>query len=133
MTWRRIKLYLVGFGLGVVLCLIIFRGRDLTGCSPERRVTALISKAKKINVDSTLLCKLQCEGVTVDMIRDSILSGDVDFGKSRPQKEPAHEYFVTFSMKGQPVEMYFETHMKDSVVTILMVRPEPDGTNCGCR
>jgi hypothetical protein len=132
MTWRRIKLYMIGFGLGIILCLILFRGRDLTACTPGRRVTMLISKSKELTADSMLLCKMKCEGISLDDVRSAILQGEVDFGRSQPQKEPAHEYFVTTNIKGKKLEMYFAANMIDSTVAILQVNPPLNGQPCGC-
>lgn len=133
MTWRRIKLYLVGFGMGLLLCLILFRGRDLTGCTPTHRVTALISASRSLTADSSLLCKMKCEGFTLDDVRKAVLTGDVDFGRSEPRKEPAHEYFIRLTVKGKPLEMYFATNMQDSTVKLLSVNPPLKGENCGCK
>jgi hypothetical protein len=131
MTWRRVKLYMIGFGMGLLLCLVLFRGRDLTACTPQRRVTMLISKAKTLDADSTLLCKMKCEGITLDDIRKEIVTGEVDFDKSQPRKEPNHEYYVKLSVKGRPLEMYFSTNMTDSTVTLLKVNPPMK--DCGCK
>lgn len=133
MTWRRIKLYLIGFGLGLMLCIVLFRGRDLTGCTPTRRVTTLISKAKTLDADSSLLCKMKCEGISLDDVRKAIVKGDVDFEKSEPRKEPAHEYLVNVNVKGKQLGMYFATNMTDSTVTLLLVNPPLNGDSCGCK
>ena len=130
---RRIRLYLVGFGLGVIICLIMFRGRDITGCTPTRRVTTMIAATKRLEIDSTMLCKLKCEGIPVDTLRKAVLAGDVDFDASKPRKEPAHEYLVKVNVKGKPMSMYFSTNMADSTVKLLIVDPPLNGENCGCK
>ena len=139
MTWgRRIKLYLIGFGIGIFICwLMFFRegNRDLSGWLPGSRVLKYIALCKKIEADSALSCRMKCAGITDAEIRKATLTGDVDFGKSNTKKEPNHEYDVKLTVKGQALEFYFATNMmdKDSVVHILQIYPPLDGAKCGCK
>ena len=134
MTWgRRLKLYLIGFGIGLIICFILFRNRGCGNWMPGPRVTSFISFSKRINADSSLLCKLSCEGISVDDIRKAAPAGTVDFGKSNAQKEPAHEYDVTMTIKGKKLEFYIAENMNDSTAQILLVTPMPDGEKCGCK
>lgn len=137
MTWgRRIKLYLIGFGIGIFICwLMFFRngGRDLSGWLPGSRVMKFIGLSKKMDADSSMLCKLKCNGISIDDIRKATVDGDVDFSKSQTDKQPDHEYDVKMKIKGTEMEFYFSTNMKDSTVKILQVYPPLDGSKCGCK
>jgi hypothetical protein len=137
MTWgRRIKLYLIGFGIGIFICwLMFFRngGRDISGWLPGSRVLKFIALSKKLDADSSMLCKLKCAGISTDDIRKATVTGDVDFGKSQTDKEPDHEYDVKLTVKGKALEFYFSTNMKDSTAKILQVYPPLDGSKCGCK
>ena len=137
MTWgRRIKLYMIGFGIGIFVCWIMFfrnGGRDLTGFFPGPRVLKFISFSKKLDADSSLLCKLKCAGISIDDIRKSTVTGDVDFAKSNTHKEPNHEYDVKLTLKGNQMEFYFSFNQEDSTAKILQVYPPLDGSKCGCK
>jgi hypothetical protein len=137
MKWgRRIRLYLIGFGIGLFIVWLLFLrngGRDYGGWLPSSRVTKLIFLAKQINADSTLVCRLKCEGITLEDIRKAAPEGEVDFDKSQPRKEPHHEYDVKMTVKGKTLDVYFETNMTDSIVKVLLVDPLPDGAKCGCK
>ncbi|MSP69622.1 MAG: DUF4258 domain-containing protein [Bacteroidetes bacterium] len=134
MTWgRRIKLYLIGFGLGCVICFVLFRNRDLSAFLPGPRVLKFISLAKKIDADSTLLCKLKCAGISIEDIRNAAATGDVDFDKSNTHKEPHHEYDMNLIVKGQQLEFYFSANMVDSTAQLLKIYPALDGSKCGCK
>ena len=134
MTWgRRLKLYLIGFGIGLVICFILFRNRNLSDWFPSSHVKNFISLSKKIDADSSLLCKLKCEGISMEDIRKASVDGDVDFGKSNTSKEPAHEYDVTMTLKGKKLEFYIAENMNDSTAKILMVNPPLNGESCGCK
>jgi hypothetical protein len=135
-TWgRRIKFYLVGFTLGLLLCWILFfrhNDRDTTGWTPQSRVLKFIEKSREINADSSMLCKLKCNGITLDSIRKACFTGDVDFGKSQTKKEPEHEYEVNLKINGKDVQFYLGANMNDSTVRIIYVNPVMDGAKCGC-
>lgn len=137
MTWgRRIRLYLVGFGLGLIIVWIMFYkngNRDLSSWFPSNRVLRFISFSKKINADSILLCRLKCEGISLDDIRKASTSGNVHFDKSETHKEPAHEYDVTMTVKGKALEIYLAENTDDSTSTIIHVYPESIGAKCDCK
>lgn len=137
MKWgRRVKLYLIGFGLGILICWFMFfrnGNRDLSGWLPGSRVLKFIALSKTLDADSSLMCKLKCEGITMDDIRKSTVNGDVDFGKSQTDKQPNHEYDVKLTLKGKEMEFYFSTNVKDSTARILQVYPPLDGSKCGCK
>lgn len=139
MKWgRRIKLYLFGFGLGLIMCwLLFFRNgetRDIGGWTPNSRVTKFIEKAKKLEADSSLICKLNCEGITMEEIRKTIgATGEVNFDKSQAQKEPCHEYDIQATVKGKTLEFYFAACTEDSTAKLLYVNPPVSGDKCGCK
>jgi hypothetical protein len=137
MTWgRRVRLYLFGFGIGLLICWVVFiknGNRDLTGWFPGSRVTKFITLSKKLDADSSLICKLKCNGISLDDIRKATATGDVDFGKSNVNKDPDHEYDVKMTVKGKTLEIYFSENMRDSTAKILQVYPPLDGSNCNCK
>ncbi|CAN5142438.1 hypothetical protein BH09BAC5_BH09BAC5_26250 [soil metagenome] len=137
MNWgRRIRLYLVGFGIGIFICWMMFfrnGGRDLSGWLPGSRVLKFIGLSRSISADSALLCKMKCEGISTEDIRKATIDGDVDFSKSQTDKVPDKEYDVKLKVKGKDLEFYFSTNMKDSTVKILQIYPPLDGTKCDCK
>lgn len=119
MTWRRIKLYLIGVGLGLILSLILLRGRTFDACSPAGRVTEQVSGIKTFEVDSTLMAKMNSVNLPVDTLRSRLAHGDVDFGRSQAQKEPCHEYLIGFDHSGKHLEAYISVCIADSTATLL--------------
>ena len=96
-------------------------------------MTSFIQKAKKLDADSSLICKLNCEGMTLEDVRKSAGAGEVDFDKSQAQKEPCHEYDIKVTIKGKPMEFYFAACMTDSTAKLLYVNPPLSGDKCGCK
>lgn len=119
MTWRRIKLYLIGVGLGLILCLIMFRGRTFDACSPTGRVTEQVSRIKTFEIDSTLTAEMNAANLSVDTLRARLATGDVDFDRSQAQKEPCKEYLIEFNHAGKQLEAYVKVCIADSTATLL--------------
>ncbi len=119
MTWRRIKLYLIGVGLGLILCLLLFKGRTFDACSPAGRVTEQVSLMKNYSIDSVLLAKMDKINLPVDSLRVRLANGNVDFDRSQAQKEPCHEYLIGFDHAGKHLEAYVSVCVADSTATLL--------------
>lgn len=119
MTWRRIKLYLIGVGLGLIICLMMFRGRTFDACSPGGRVTEQVYLMKTIAIDSSLMEKMNAINLSPDTLRTRLANGKVDFGRSQAQKEPCHEYLIEFDHSGKPLQAYVKVCLADSTATLL--------------
>jgi hypothetical protein len=119
MTWRRIKLYLIGVGLGLIICLIMFRGRTFDACSPGGRVTEQVYLMKNIVIDSTMQAKMNSINLSPDSLRTRLANGKVDFSRSQAQKEPCHEYLIEFDHTGKTLQAYVKVCLADSTATLL--------------
>lgn len=121
MTWRRIKLYLIGVGLGLLITLVLFRGRNFDSCSPEGRVVAQIASIKTLEIDTTIASKMKANNLSVDSLRAHIARGNVDFNRSQAQKEPCREYLVRFDFAGKNMEAYVSVCSQDSTARLVML------------
>ncbi|HTL82728.1 MAG TPA: hypothetical protein VL651_13535 [Bacteroidia bacterium] len=132
--WRRIRLYLTGFGIGCILVWILFfrnGNRELGSWLPSNRVTYFLQAVKKMGVDSTTLCKMKCAGFTMEDVKAGLKNADVNFDKSNTSKEPCHEYDVNMTIKGKKMEVYFSACTDDSTASLLLFNPPLD-EGCGC-
>lgn len=121
MTWRRIKLYLIGVVLGLLITLVLFRGRTFDSCSPEGRVVAQIASIKNFEIDTVILAKMKTNNLSADTLRARIARGNVDFNRSQAQKEPCREYLVRFDHAGKNLEAYVSVCSQDSTAKLLML------------
>src|SRR5687768_7773083 len=119
MTWRRIKLYLIGVGLGLLVSLLLLRGRTFDACSPQGRVTAQIASIKTLQIDSVVLNKMNAANLGTDTLRARLANGRVDFDRSQAQKEPCREYMVEFDHAGKHLEAYIQVCSRDSTAKVL--------------
>mgnify|MGYP001019244967 CR=1 FL=1 len=83
----RLKYYLVGFSIGIIACLIIFKGR---GCEwlPNERVLNTI-QSSNIYYTSQDSCLMAENGISKKDIFLLLQNGDVNFGESNTDREIA--------------------------------------------
>lgn len=122
MTWRRIKLYLIGVLLGLLLSLILFKGKNFEGCSPSSRVSAQLASVKNLEIDSVLLKDMNSIQLSPDTLRSKIARGEIDFDRSQAQKEPCREYLVEFDHSGKQLEAYIQLCLADSSAKLLYLK-----------
>ena len=76
---RRLKYYLIGVGLGILLVLAIFKDRKLTAWMPENQVKKEFAE-KEILYPEELKCRLKCHGLMEkDELESLLVSGVVYF------------------------------------------------------
>lgn len=122
MTWRRIKLYLIGVLLGLLLSLILFKGKNFEGCSPASRVSTQLASIKNLEIDSVLLKDMNSIQLSPDTLRSKIASGEIDFSRSQAQKEPCREYLIGFDHSGKKLEAYIQLCLADSSAKLLYLK-----------
>ncbi len=115
---KRLKFYLIGVGIGSLIVFGMFGGRDDISCSyfPEARTLKNIGE-KELAASEKANCQYACAGYDSTVIKDLLISGDVDFGKSETKKSSCNVYYISAESNGKNVVAYFENC--DSTATIL--------------
>jgi len=109
--FQRLKRYMVGVGLGILLSIFFFQDRAslLTSWLPANRVkTAIIEMPWQ--QDSTLNCLLSCMETTEAAIKTAVDGGEVLFDESQVKVMPKRYVIAT--------DEYNKLHMfvHDSVI-----------------
>lgn len=94
--FQRLKRYMVGVGLGILLSIFFFQDRAslLTSWLPANRVkTAIIEMPWQ--QDSTLTCLLNCMETTEDAIKKAVDGGEVLFDESQVKVMPKRYVIAT--------------------------------------
>lgn len=127
---KRLKFYLIGVGIGSLIVFGMFGRRDDIQCSyfPEARTLKSIGE-KELFASEKANCQYACAGYDSTVIKDLLVSGDVDFGKSETKKSDCNVYYVSTENKGKSVVAYFENC--DSTATILKF-DLPVTLSCDC-
>lgn len=134
---KRILYYLIGFGIGLILTIILFQGR---GCewTPGNRVKTSLQNSK-ILISNHQKCLLNCLSITDAEIFEMVNHGEVDFGKS-DTKSSIQTFVVNGLKQDFEVLKYYMSHdekelefwySKEDSTVILHTLPT-NNANCAC-
>lgn len=90
--FRRLKLYGVGVGLGLMLSYAFFGDRYPTWLPGSRVKEELLRW--EITYSEKANCQMKCSDISQDAITELITSGDVNFGESDVHGEPCPSYVI---------------------------------------
>lgn len=114
--WRRLRIYLIGFGLGLLIVYGIFGDRDLTKWTPERKILIAIDSSE-VSISERALCQLNCHGFSERDIPDLMRDADIDFSESNTAKEPCPIYNI--SSQEEKYHMLWEVCEREEKVLLL--------------
>ena len=93
---NRLKYYLVGVGLGILMVMAIFKDRKLTNWTPQNQVRQEITE-KEFIISEDKLCAFACGEIhSKDSVQSFIASGSVNFKKSNVKDHDARIYLFEF-------------------------------------
>ena len=120
-VWGRVKYYLIGLGMGLVVTFFVFGNR---GCSwlPENRVKEQIQSGVLVRSDS-MKCILECNEISDDFVFELIDKGEVLFSESQTKSDPK-VYVIGY----QGTKIHFSID-EDSLSSIVNINGD---ANCSC-
>lgn len=120
--WKKLLIYLIGVGLGVLLVIFIFGDRNFTfPYFPNARVLQHLRDNTHI-ISADMQAQLDAAGLDTADIHQMLLKGDVDFSKSEVHNEgPCHTYWVDYEREK---EKSFSTVWKNCDTTATLVSLE---------
>lgn len=134
---KRILYYLIGFGMGLIITIIIFQGR---GCewTPGNRVKSSL-QSSKILISEQEKCRLNCLSILDVEIFEMVNHGDVDFGKS-DTKSTVHTFKIDgvktdfevlkYYMSNKNQELMFWYSKADSTAVLHTVKNTSSTCQC---
>lgn len=126
---RRLKLFSIGVGIGIILSIFFFynKGDAITGWLPEERVLKRLRETERKTTEPAK-CQMKCLDITNAQVDSMLTDGDVDFGESDPQAEPK-KYVVRSSDEPVSLQLRFEVEGETHSILEVMV-PDPSGCTC---
>jgi hypothetical protein len=116
---KRVGYYLIGVALGSILVLFIWKGKDVSfPYGPNARTLRSIQK-KQIEYSASAELIMNKAEIDTTYVQAVILSGEVDFDKSKPRIKPCAEYFISGSHNEKNIDIY--VRRCDSIATIQTV------------
>lgn len=126
--WQRLRYYMIGVGLGLLVTFFFFRNRGC-GWLPQNRVLDRLESSVILRTDS-MACVLQrCNAISDEDVFHLLREGDVVFSEGRVDVYPK-EYVVASNRKadGSPYKLRFALY--DTTSLILGVE---NPASCTCK
>lgn len=127
--YRRLRAYIIGIALGIVMVLVIFKDRAslFTAWTPGNRVKTEIRESRD-SVSERASCQLLCLGLSSSALFDSLSSADVNFKESQTSSQPK-TYLLEREIHGSTTGFFVQ--LADSTALLKEVRsPAVSGCNC---
>ncbi len=109
---KRFIYFFLGFGLGIILVIFLFKGRGLEWL-PSNRVLYAINEST-IFISKYNNCLLKCKGINKDEIFNLLENGEVNFSNSKT-KDPIKNYVI----EHLDLKLTFSLDLKDSVSELI--------------
>lgn len=132
---RRLRIYGVGLGLGLIMAWALFlRGRDTknyTAWTPNNRILEEVRLDSSMVMDEVFWCQLNCLGFSSIEYDELLNEGNVIFGESQVKTWP-RSYKVEFetSKKGTLEVVYSKTEQKH--FEVVSVSKKGEEISCDC-
>jgi hypothetical protein len=124
---HRLKFYLIGVGLGILIVMAIFKDRKFTSWTPKNQIFKEI-KENAMSMDESTNCIFTCIGLSHDtLIKQYISEGSINFGSSNVKDQKAREYLIEFDsgeVESLVIVLFSET------TEILSIETKSEGCPC---
>ncbi len=127
--WKRLRTYLVGVGLGLVMVYFFFGDRDLSFWTPQGRVLIAIDSSSQV-ISEKAVCQLACYGFSDTTLWDIQSMASVDFSESDTRKEPCPIYTLKSIWQDEVYTLIWEVCESAEEVELLSL--ERLKANCPC-
>lgn len=123
---RRLKLFIIGLGLGTVLSYYFVGERWSLDWAFEGRVHKRL-RSTLVKATPSAEEQLASTGIALQTLRDSIHRFDVGFWRTRRTKDSLF-YALNGEVDGRPLELtvaVLRDYRSDSTATLLEIGPKP--------
>lgn len=130
--WRRLRFYLIGFGLGMLMVSIMFKGR--AGCKMPGTVKMEELQAQHLQLTKHAQCRMKCRSITTADVARVLIHGSINYGKSNAQDKPCGTYAVEGKTEaGKEVRIIVaDCDSISRLVTAIDLGLEKEEEKCGC-
>ena len=114
---KRLRLYLIGFGIGILFVIVVFNERLslLTSWLPGQRVQDRLQQTEAIYTPRAL-CQLHCMGLDTSDVSTAKKTGDIRFRLSDTHSDPM-VYILDAEIKNDNYRFTFDALDSSSVLT----------------
>lgn len=126
---RRLRTYLIGVGLGLLMVYIFFGDRDISSWTPEGRVLTTIDSSTMI-ISERAKCQMMCLELNDSAIYKIQDFASVNFSESSTRKKPCPVYKLESTWKEKKYKLIWEVCENAEEVTLSSILKE--GKKCSC-
>jgi len=127
--WRRLRTYLIGVGLGLLIVYFIFGDRELNSWTPQKRILTAIDSSD-ITISDRAMCQLACLEMNEADWKKVQQKASVNFSESSTKKKPCPVYQLESKYLENDFKLIWKVCEKDEKVDLLSITKK--GTNCAC-
>lgn len=131
---RRLRIYGIGVGLGIMLSwALLLRHRntdDLLGWTPTNRLLDAVEMKGDTALSNTFYCELKCQGFDSEDWNKLLKDGKVDFEASSTHTDPKVYLFTYDTEKHGVLEAMVE--FSDSTIAVTSVNRKGENKSCDC-
>lgn len=127
--WRRLRTYLVGVGLGLLLVYVIFGDRDLSFWTPQGRVLTAIDSSEQ-SLSEKAICQMACLNITKADILEIQKTASVDFSESETQKKPCPAYRIYAKLEESDYVLIWQVCENQEKVKLLSIQSLAKDCSC---
>ena len=127
--WRRVRTYLIGFGLGLVMVYVMFGDRELNTWIPSKRVLTTIDSSA-VTISDRAKCQLACLNLQEKDWKELQSTATVNFSESSVDKKPCPVYNLETTKNNEDYLLIWKVCESDEKVTLVAIRK--DGKRCDC-
>lgn len=130
--WRRLKFYLIGFGLGMLMVSIMFKGR--AGCKMPGTVKLEELQAQDMQLTRHVKCRMKCRSITTADVARVMIHGSINYDKSKVHDKPCGTYAVEGNTTdGRELRIVVaDCDTISRFVTAIDLKMEKEDEKCGC-
>ena len=128
--WRRIRLYLFGFGIGLLCVYFIYGNKNIKVLTPGMLKLDQLAGQTILYTD-TALCEMKCGNVSKDEVKQAMTDGKVDTKKSISFHVPHPMFNFTGNTPGGR-KLNIICIQIDTVTRVTMVRDMAKQDTCKC-
>ena len=128
--WKRLRTYLIGVALGLLIVYVFFKDRDLSGWTPQGRVLTTIDSSQ-VSISERARCQINCYSLETEEWREIHKVASVDFSESNVRKEPCPVYHLKSAYKEEEFKLIWEVCEDAEKVKLLSVIKEGEKCKCG--
>lgn len=125
---QRLKLYLFGFLIGLLILMVILKGKK---CSGPNTLKVEELSAQHLQMSEQIRCQLQCIHWNDTILKKEMLLCTVDYDKSEVQAKPFGKYTLISGSKNKyPIQLLIED--RDTITYISQLNGLALDTSCHC-